>query len=196
MNRGFIALVLGAVLAFCAQIIIAPNIGIFSAIPNFCVAYIVVVAIFRPTQNSTLLFAFLMGLAYDLLGHGPVGVMAFLLVLVAFCVSRAFTVFDNDTLFMAIAMMIVSCFIIEILYALLMLSFGITPSFADALIFRALPCALYDCVAGLLFFPLGLKFLAASSHSSHVGDAHKAMQVSLTSNKDLGRIRTKKHGRF
>ncbi|MCL2888877.1 MAG: rod shape-determining protein MreD [Eggerthellaceae bacterium] len=191
-----IILVAGAILALALQIIIAPNIAVFSAMPNFCAAYVIVVAIVRPTNNSSLLLAFLMGLAFDLLGHGPVGIMAFLLVLVAFIASRAFLVFDNDTIFMPIVMLLVGCFLVEIFYAVFMVSFGVAPGFVDAFIYKALPCAVYDCVVGLIFFPLGMKFLTATQRSIHAGDSHKAMQVTLTTSQDLGRIRTKKHGRF
>jgi len=192
MRLDSLALVAGALIVLCAQIVLAPNIAIFSAMPNFCLAYALVVAITRPANNSTLVLAFLLGLAYDLLGHGPVGITAFLLVLAAFAISRVFTVLDNDSVFMPILILLVATFLIEMLYAVFMVSFGASTDIVDAFVYRALPCTLYDCAAGLLLYPLALKFLSASPRSSGASSLPSSMNVSLTSDKNLGTLGGKK----
>jgi len=195
MSRDALVVTAGAVLAVCLQVVIAPNIALFSAMPNFCIAYAMIVAIMRPANNYPLVLAFVLGLVFDLLSTGPVGAMGFLLVLAAFCASRAFAVFNNDTLFMPIAVMAVAVLIIEVLYAVFMVSFGISASPLDAFVYRALPCALYDCLAALLFYVLALKFLAIASPQSKASTPTQAMQVTMTSAKDLGKVRPKTHRR-
>ncbi len=162
MNRDSLAVLVGAVIAVLAQIIIAPNIAILAAVPNFLAAYVLVVAIVRPT-NASLVLAFVLGLLFDLLGYGPVGSMALLLVIAAFAASRAFTVLNNDTLFMPLVILVVSMLAIEMFYALILVGFGFSAGMVDALVYRALPCALYDCVIALVLYPLALRFLASES---------------------------------
>lgn len=162
MNRDSLAVLVGAIAAVLVQIVIAPNIAVLAAVPDFLAAYVLVVAIVRPT-NSSLVLAFSLGLIFDLLGHGPVGLMAFLLVIAAFAASRAFTVLNNDTLFMPLVTLVVSLVAIEVLYALVLVGFGFSASMVDALVYRALPCALYDCVIALVLYPLAVRFLVSES---------------------------------
>lgn len=162
MNRDSLAVAIGAAIAVLAQIIIAPNITILAAVPNFLAAYALVVAIVRPT-NSSLVLAFVLGLIFDLLGSGPVGLMALLLVLATFAASRAFMVLNNDTLFMPLVILVVSMLAIEMLYAVFLIGLGYASSLVDAFLYRALPCALYDCVIALVFYPLALRFLVSGS---------------------------------
>ncbi len=167
INRESIMVLIGAAIACIAQIIIAPNIAIFSAMPNFILAYVLVVAIVRP-RPSVYVLAFVLGLVYDLIGYGPVGLMAFLLVLAAFATSRAFVVLNNDTLFMPITIFVVAAFAVELLYGVFMLGFGVAASPVEALVYRALPCALYDCVFGLIFYPIALRILAPAGLGTKV----------------------------
>ncbi|MEG0096327.1 MAG: rod shape-determining protein MreD [Raoultibacter sp.] len=157
-NRESLPVLIGALIVVVAQIVIAPNIALFAAMPNFIVAYVLVVAMVRPS-DALYLLAFVLGLISDLLGYGPVGAMPFLLVLASFLVSRVFSALDNGTAFMPLLVFIAASFAIELLYAAFLVALGIVPSLLDAFIYRALPCALYDCVCGLLFYPLGHRFL-------------------------------------
>ena len=98
LGREGVVIAVGAVVALLLQIVVAPNIALFSAQPNFLLAYVLVVAIARPLDAGPVL-PFALGLVCDLLGSGPVGGYAFLFVIVSFIASRAFSVLDNDTLF-------------------------------------------------------------------------------------------------
>lgn len=143
----------GAVVAVLLQIILAPNIRLFGAMPNIILAYALCVAVLRPGGAGPV-FAFVLGLMYDLLGSAPVGAMAFLLVLATFVIARAFSVLNNDTAFMPLVLIAIVCAAVEVLYALFMLAFGVPAGLGEALMFRVLPCALYDCAAAFLLFPL------------------------------------------
>ena len=118
LGREGIVIAVGAVVALLLQIVVAPNIALFSAQPNFLLAYVLVVAIARPLDAGSAL-PFALGLVCDLLGSGPVGGYAFLFVIVSFIASRAFSVLDNDTLFMPVTIFVVATFAAEMLYGAL-----------------------------------------------------------------------------
>ncbi|MEG0505181.1 MAG: rod shape-determining protein MreD, partial [Raoultibacter sp.] len=164
MTRDSVAVLIGAFIAVIAQVVIAPNIAIFAAFPNFLAAYVLVIAIVRPT-NSVLVLAFVLGLLYDFLGFGPVGAMSFLLVLAAFAASRIFSYLNNDTLFMPLVILVVSMVIVEVFYAVFLIGLGLSSGVMDALLYRALPCALYDCVIALVLYPLATHFIAGGTPS-------------------------------
>lgn len=171
MRRDIIVLLVGALVAVVLQIILAPNIAIFSAMPNFLLAYVMIVAILRPDTRAALVLAFVLGLLYDLMSHTPVGSMAFLLVLFAFLASRVFSVLDNDSVFMPILIYCVAALIIEVLYAVFMLVFGVSAGVVEVLVYRALPCAIYDCVIGLILYPLMTRLFAGGNTAPTPGTA-------------------------
>lgn len=162
MTRDSVAVVVGAVVAVLMQIVVAPNIALFSAMPNFIMVYALLVAIVRPGIAGPLL-PFLLGLSFDLFSGGPVGAMAFLLVLVTFLASRAFVVLDNDTLFMPLVIFILSALAIEMLYGGFLLALGYNAGALDAFLYRGLPCTLYDCVVGLILYPLAARILSVAA---------------------------------
>lgn len=164
MGRERIAVLIGAVIATVLQIVIAPNIALFGALPNFMLAYVIAVAIARPYAGASAL-AFAMGVLYNLIAGGAVGSMAILLVLIAFLASRAFSVLDNDTLFMPLVIVVVSTVAIEFLYATFAVGIGAEVGIGQALLYRALPCALYDVVLSLVMYPIAVRFIAAPAQN-------------------------------
>ena len=156
LGREGIVIAVGAVVALLLQIVVAPNIALFSAQPNFLLAYVLVVAIARPLDAGSAL-PFALGLVCDLLGSGPVGGYAFLFVIVTF------SVLDNDTLFMPVTIFVVATFAAEMLYGALLIGLGLSASPVDAFLYRALPCTLYDCVVGLVLYPIIARLLASGA---------------------------------
>ena len=67
-EKNNLVLVVGAIAAFVLQIALAPAVALFSAQPNFLLAYALVVAIVIPTEAGPVL-PFVMGLLYDLTGR-------------------------------------------------------------------------------------------------------------------------------
>lgn len=53
LGREGIVIAVGAVVALLLQIVVAPNIALFSAQPNFLLAYVLVVAIARPLDAGS-----------------------------------------------------------------------------------------------------------------------------------------------
>lgn len=160
-GRGFAAMIVGAVAVVLLQVVVAPNIAIASVLPNFVAAWALVLAVVRADRVSFVL-AFALGLLFDLLGTAPVGAMAFLLVLASFLASRAFMVLNNDTLFMPLVVLVVSTFVVEFGYAFFLMGTGFSAGLFDAFLYRALPCALYDCVVALIMFPVAMRSMVPS----------------------------------
>lgn len=162
--RDTVIAIVGGLVAVVLQIIIAPNIAIFSAMPNFVLAYTGIVAMLC-RENRIIVLAFVLGLAYDLLGSNPVGLMAGLCVVVAFVAGKAYDMFGNDTVFVPLAVSMVCSLIVELVYALALLGFGLEASLADAVLLRALPCAFYDAAMALIVFPVLSIFLKPTART-------------------------------
>ena len=120
-----------------------------------------VVAIARPLDAGPVL-PFALGSSATFCS-GPVGGYAFLFVIVSFIASRAFSVLDNDTLFMPVTIFVVATFAAEMLYGALLIGLGLSASPVDAFLYRALPCTLYDCVVGLVLYPIIARLLASGA---------------------------------
>ena len=143
---------IGAVLAVILHVLISPNIAIFNAIPNLMVVYTLTVAMLVP-GSSHIGLAFCLGMLSDLMGYGPVGAMALLLMLASLAASRVHAAFANGTMFIPMVVLAVAILLIELLYAFI--AVGVTDiNPLDAFIYRALPCTLYNCVIGLVLYPL------------------------------------------
>lgn len=143
----------GAIVAVLLQVILAPNIALFGAVPNFLIVYALVVSMTLPTDGM-LVMCFCLGLISDLLGYGPVGSLAFLLVLSGFFAGRMYQMFGNGQMIMALITLVVFAFLTNIFYAAFLIGLTSDVSFADAFLYRALPCSLYECVLGLLVYPI------------------------------------------
>ena len=151
---------IGAVLAVLLQVLISPNIAIFHAMPNLLVVYTLIVAMVAPGSSHVVL-AFCMGMISDLLGYGPVGAMPLLLMLACVAASRIHGAFANGTLFIPLVVLAVAILLIEFLYAFIAVGVaGTSP--LDAFVYRALPCTLYNCVIGLVLYPLAARFFSNS----------------------------------
>ncbi|MBQ9954343.1 MAG: rod shape-determining protein MreD [Eggerthellaceae bacterium] len=160
-SREIFATFIGALVAVVLQVAVAPNIALFGAVPNFMLAYCLVIAIARP-QSAGLVMPFALGLVFDLLSASPVGAMSFLLVLASFAASRIFSVVDNGTLFMPLSILIVVTLAVEMAYGIFLLSSGLSVSPIEAFFYRGLPCTLYDAALGLLMFPVATRFIVGS----------------------------------
>lgn len=150
--------IIGAVIAILLQAILAPAMTIAVATPDFILAYVLVVALVNPDRN-TVVFAFVMGICYDLLGNGPIGAMALVCIVFSFALSRLQRFFHNDTLFIPIVLLILGVFLSDISYGILQITCGTDVGFLNSLIYRSLPCAVYDTVIAVVFFPLAIRMV-------------------------------------
>lgn len=160
--RENVALVIGAVVSVVLQLAVAPNIALFSAMPNFITAFCLLAAIVRPATAGPVL-PFVMGLVSDLAVGTPVGSSSLLLVIFCFAASRAFMVLNNDTALVPLLILAVSSLAIELCLGAFELSLGVQGGALEAFVYRALPCGLYDCVVGMILYPLAARFLTPQS---------------------------------
>ena len=121
LSRETVAGVIGAVIAVLLQITVAPAITLFEAVPNF--------------------------------------IVAFCIVLVTFLASRLFMALNNDTLFMPVAIMLACIMLVEVMYGLIVVVCGADVPLGEAFLYRTLPCMLYDCVIGLLLYPIAARLM-------------------------------------
>ena len=142
-----------AVIAVLAQIVIAPFIVIGPAEPNFLAIAALAIAIALPSKAS-FGFSFGLGLCFDLMGGGPIGAMALTLVIVNGLLMFGVRQLGNDSLFMGYAMLFVALLVTELIYGVLLLAFGFEATFGSMLLWRVLPCTLYNCLFGLALYPL------------------------------------------
>ncbi len=163
-DKNYAVLIVGCFVALVLQVSIAPAVALFSAQPNFLLAFAVAVAIVAPGTTGPVL-PFVLGLLYDLTGSGPVGGMALLLVVACFIASRVFLVLDNDTIFMPIAIFVAVALVVELSYGILLIACGLQANPVEALLTRALPCALYDCAVGLVIYPVVARLFAGGAQN-------------------------------
>ena len=151
-------IVVGAIFAALLQAFLAPNIAIGYAVPNFAVAFCLAVAIARADIFGPVL-PFVLGLVYDLMSGGPVGAMAFSLTAFSMLAAWLFQRANNDTVFMAIAVLLLGVVLVELTYGMFYLLFGYAAGFFEALVYRILPCFVYDAVLALLLYLVLARFL-------------------------------------
>ena len=158
LTRETLAGIIGGAIAVLLQIVLAPALSLFEAVPNFIVAFCLVRAVATPASAGSLV-PFVCGLLFDLMGGGPVGAMAFVLVLVTFLSSRLYLALNNDTLFIPVAILLLGIILAELLYGIIVVVCGAGAPWGDAFLFRTLPCMLYDCVIGLLMYPIAIRVM-------------------------------------
>lgn len=194
MRKDTLAVGMGIAIAVLAQIMLAPNIAIFSAMPNFLLAIMLIIVITRPERNSSFVIAFIMGLTFDFLGHAPIGAMAFIFVLAAFIVSKIYTLLSSESVFMLVIVFFLSVVSVEVIYALFLTIFGISVGFFNMIVLYALPCALYDLVVGVVVYLLAARFFMETplaTKSMHAGTTTPP-SVSLATVKSKKRLRVSK----
>lgn len=153
-------MIIGGFIALLLQTVIAPNIPILGAMPNFILVYVCVVAMIY-NGPATYVLAFTMGLLYDFMSVHPVGIMAAVLTLVAYIAGRSYEVFGNETMSLSLIVSMVSSLIAEVMYAVVYVMLGANISMGDAFFARALPCALYDAAMVLIIYPIVSHAMAA-----------------------------------
>jgi rod shape-determining protein MreD len=149
--------VIGSLIAFLLQVMIAPNIAILDVVPNFILGFVVLNAMFCNNIRSPLT-GFLLGLLYDFTAQGPLGIMALVLAALGYGVSSLNKeLFASGWLIQAF-LLLVAAFFGELLHAALLSITGYDPDFLLSVGMRVIPGALYDAVFGLIVFPLIWRF--------------------------------------
>jgi rod shape-determining protein MreD len=148
---------IGSLVAFLLQVMIAPSIALLDVVPNFILGFVVLNAMASNKIRSSLT-GFVLGLLYDFTAQGPLGVMALVFALLGFSVSSL-----NKELFaggwpIQALLLLIAAFFGEFLHAAFLSITGYDPDFLLSIGMRALPGALYDAAFGLIVFPLIRRF--------------------------------------
>ncbi len=143
--------IIASAIVVVLQVVFAPILTIFSAVPNFIVAFILVFVVLR-RSDSVYLYAFVLGLISDLLAETPVGLTPLLLLPIAFVIVRAFEVLDDSSFVMPLVVCGISIFIYEFFFMIVLMIVGYEGSFIDLFLQRALPSTIFNCVIAVIFF--------------------------------------------
>ncbi len=151
--KRMLAYTIATIICILLQEFLSPIMTIGFAMPNFILCFVAVTSLLR-TGPRFFIVPFVAGLFYDFMGSGPVGAMALTCIVIACLCGLAFRTLNNDSLFMPMGILVIACFLGEIMYGLLCIACGQDVSFLEALTGRMLTCGLYDTVICLVAFPI------------------------------------------
>ena len=159
-----IVLAVAAIVVVLLQVLLAPHIAIGFAVPCFVMAFCLAIALVRYDFSNPVL-PFLLGLVYDLASGGPVGAMALSLTVVTVFEAWLNERMSNDTLFMSIFVLAIGVLMANLIYGLVFLLLGYAAGPVDALVYRILPCFLYDFVLALAMHAIASRLFAGETVS-------------------------------
>jgi rod shape-determining protein MreD len=160
--RSKLAPLISAVIVVLLQIIVAPVITIYSIVPNFIVAFIIVLSIVR-REDTTYMYAFVLGILSDLFTQVPLGLTPLLMLLLSFALSRTFEVLDKSSFVMVLVSCAVALLIYELLVVIVMLVLGYNAGFFELLVARVLPAVVFNFILCAILYLVARKLLAAPS---------------------------------
>lgn len=158
------SMLIGSIIAVVLQAMVAPYITIGYAMVSPILCFVVLMAIFRAEKQGYVM-PFVLGMIYDLLGSGVVGAMALVCVVLTFIISRVQLMLASDTALIPIALIAFGCIFGELAYGCLLIVCGLDVSLLQAVIYRVLPCGIYDTVVSLVAYFLMARFLFSSGRA-------------------------------
>lgn len=153
---------ISAVVVVLLQIIVAPVISIYSIVPNFIVAFVIVLTIVR-REDTTYLYAFVMGLISDLLTQVPFGLTPLLLLIISFALSRVFEILDKSSISMVLVSCAAALVFYELIVVIVQLALGYPAAFLDLVAARVLPASVFNLILCGLLYLVARKFPDESS---------------------------------
>jgi len=149
--------IVGSVITFVLQVMLAPNIAILDVVPNLLLVFVVLNAMYSP-KTRALVTGFILGLSYDFLSVGALGTMAFVLSVIGFSVnSLNKDMFTTNWVSQAFVLLI-AAFFAELLHSVFLSILGFDSDFITSLIMRVLPGSLYDALFGLIVIAIMSRF--------------------------------------
>lgn len=149
------AAILGALLL---QVAIAPHLAIAGIVPNLLMLVVVTLAMVEgPRWGAGA--GFVAGLAFDLIGTGPIGAMALVLTLVGYVAGSLQANMFAQGWLMPLTAVFIASLVTEVSYALVLTIVGEGQNLLSTLGHVSLPAALYNGVLALLTYPWLARFL-------------------------------------
>jgi rod shape-determining protein MreD len=152
--------VVGSLIAFLLQVIIAPNIAILGVVPNFILGFVILNAMSCNRVRSSLT-GFILGLLYGFISQGPLGAMSLVLAILGYGISSLNKELFSGSWQMQALFLLIAAFAGELLNAVCLSILGYDSDFRHSVGMRVVPAALYDAVFGLIVFLLMRRFSAA-----------------------------------
>lgn len=144
-------LVIVGIILVALQFGLVPHIGILHAQPNLLLVLTYLIAL-RLGAHGGVIAGFSLGLLYDLLTVNPVGAMSLIGAIAGFLVGSLLKEYVQDNFRTAVITFMPIALIVEMFYAILLLTLGYESSFFTTLGLRVLPSVLFDIVAATLVF--------------------------------------------
>jgi len=141
--------IVGSIVAFLFQVILAPNIAIQNVVPNFLLVFVILNALSSTKTRSTLT-GFILGLLYDFLSVSALGTMSLVLSIIGYTVnSLNRDEFESGWISQAFVLL-VAAFFAELTHSVFLSILGFDDNFVMSLWMRVLPGSIYDALFGLI----------------------------------------------
>lgn len=144
--------------ALILQVAFAPHLAIGGAVPNFLLLAVIGIALIEGPRYGTIA-GFTAGLAFDLIGTGPIGPMALVLCVVGVLVGSLQENMFAEGWRLPVTVVLIASFVTELGYWIVLSIAGVSGSFGATFANVMLPGALYNGVLALLTFPWLARFL-------------------------------------
>jgi len=166
-RSGINMVLIGALLAYVAQVALASNLTILGVTADVALCFVIYLA-FKTDSTTAVLTAFVLGMLVDLSCGSVLGARALSYCLVAFATGMlsATTMIENTA--GRYAAMMVMAFAGELACALLLSIIGYDANLSYTLMTHMLPAGLYNSVICLLFLP-GLRSGAPAYGTGSLG---------------------------
>jgi rod shape-determining protein MreD len=149
---------IAVLLATVLQAGLAPHITVFGAVPNLLLLVVVTIAL-STGSNEGATVGFMAGLAFDLVGAGPVGAMALVLTIAGYAAGMLHTAMFAEGWLLPLTVLAITAIAVEISYGLLLGLLGTDVPFWRTLFTKMLPGAVYNTTLALLVYPWLARFL-------------------------------------
>lgn len=150
------------IVAILLQLLVAPNIAIGGATPNFLLIAVVVIAISSGPQQGSIA-GFALGLTFDLFESGPIGPWALVLTLIGFLAGSLQRNIFAESWRLPFMIVLIASFLAQVLYGIVLVLVGSDIGFWASFVHRMLPATLYNAAVSLVLVPIAANALARSS---------------------------------
>ena len=131
---------------------LAPQLSIGGIVPNFHLLVVVTLAL-ATGPNEGAAAGFFAGLLFDLLGTGPIGLMALVLALTGYCAWLPHDAMFAEGWLLPVSVVFLASLTAEVSYALVLGFLGLGGPFFRTFAQIMLPGAVYNTALALLVYP-------------------------------------------
>jgi len=156
-NQNLAFTIVGSIITFLLQVMLAPNIAILDVVPNLFLVFVVLNAM-QSTRTCACVTGFVLGLLYDFLSVGALGTMAFVLTIIGFAVNSLNRDMFTSSWISKSFVLLIAAFFAELLHSVFLSILGFDSDFITSLIMRVLPGSVYDALFGLIVIAIMSRF--------------------------------------